>query len=106
MTELPHDVADLYLAPVALQVDARLAELADLTDDKLASRIALDSDQPDWTLELRKEAVLRVVGHLIDLHGWALSWDDRGVRLSHGKHSVVLGTAANVGRFVEGSAAG
>ena len=38
MTKLPHDVADLYLAPVALAVDTRITELSCLTDEKLALR--------------------------------------------------------------------
>jgi hypothetical protein len=103
MTELPHDIADLYLAPVALQVDARIAQLGTLTDEKLALQVGIASDEPDWSVELRKEALLCTVGHLSDLHAWALSWDDRGVRLSHGRHAVVLGVPANFRRYVEGS---
>ena len=100
MTELPHDVADLYLAPVVLQVDARLAELAALDDDKLAVRIATASDSPDWSQDLRIEGVLRTAGHLIDRHGWSLDWDERGIRLAHGARAVVLGVPANVQRYV------
>jgi hypothetical protein len=104
MTELPHDFADLYLAPVALKVDARIMQLAALDDDKLALHIAIESDEPDWTTELRRDALLRTVGNLIDLHGWELSWDARGVRLAHDEHSVVLGVPANVVRYVEAHA--
>ena len=85
MSELPHDIADLYLAPVVLEVDARITELATLTDEKLAVQVAIESDEPDWSVDLRKVALLRTVGHLIDLHGWQMSWDDRGIRLAHGK---------------------
>lgn len=104
MNELPHDIADLYLAPVALQIESRLAELAELDDKKLALQIALESDEPDWSRDVRAEALLRTVGHLVDLHGWSLSWDERGVRLSHGKHSLVLGVPVNVRRYVVGTA--
>jgi hypothetical protein len=93
----------VYLAPVALQVDARIAELGALTGEKLALQVALDSDEPDWSVDLRKDALLRTVGYLIDLHTWSLSWDDRGIRLSHGKHSVVFGLPANFRRYVEGA---
>jgi hypothetical protein len=103
MTELPHDIADLYLAPVTLHVNARITELGTLTDEKLALQVGLESDEPDWSVELRKEALLRAVGHLIDLHAWSLSWDDRGIRLSHGHHSVVLGVPASFRRYVEGA---
>jgi len=62
MTELPHDIADLYLAPVALEVDARITELATLTDEKLAVQVAIESDEPDWSVDLRKVALLRTWG--------------------------------------------
>jgi len=103
MGELPHDIADVYLAPVALHVEARLAELAKLDDDKLAVHIAMASDEQAWSPEFRSAAVLNTVGYLVDLHGWSLSWDDRGVRLSHGTRSLVLGVPANVRRYIAGS---
>jgi hypothetical protein len=104
MTELPHDIADLYLAPVALGVDARIAEMGALTDEKLRVRVAIESDEPDWSADLRKDALLRAVSHLVDLHGWSLSLDERGIRLAHGKHSFVLGAPTNFGRYLEGAA--
>lgn len=103
MTELPHDFADLYLAPVALAVDGRISALGTLDDEKLAVRVGLASDEPDWTVELRKDALLRTVGQLIELHGWEMAWDERGIRLSHGKHAVVLGVPGNFARYVERS---
>jgi hypothetical protein len=101
MVEHPHDISDLHLAPVALEVDAQIAELSTLSDEELAVRVGVESDLPDWSVDVRRDALLRTVGHLIDLHGWLLSWDDRGVRLSHGNHSLVLGVPANFTRFVE-----
>lgn len=106
MAELPHDIADLYLAPAALQVDARIAELSMLGDGELALQVGFASDEPDWSLDRRRDALLVTVGHLIDLHGWTLSWDDRGIRLSHGKHALVLGVPANFGRFLQGTTVG
>ena len=103
MTQLPHDIADLYLAPTALAVEARITDLGKLADEKLALQVAMESDEPDWSVDLRTNALLRTVGHLIDLRGWSLSWDDRGIRLSHGKHSLVLGVPANFRRYVEGA---
>jgi hypothetical protein len=101
MTERPHDIPDLFLAPVALEVDARIAELSALNEEKLALQIAVESDLPSWSVELRKDGVLRALSHIVDLHGWVLSWDERGVRLSHDEHSVVLGLPANVKAYVE-----
>ena len=103
MTDLPHDFADLYLAPVALELDARISELGTLTDEKLALQVAVESDVPDWSVDLRQDGLLRTVGHFIDLHGWSLSWDGRGIRLSHGKRSLVFGVPANFDRYVAGA---
>lgn len=27
----------------------------------------------------------------IDLHGWTVDWDPRGLRLTHSRHTLVLG---------------
>lgn len=105
MTTLPHDVHDLYLAPVALAIDARLAELATMGERELAVEIALASDSPDWTVEFRQEAILRTVAHTIELHGWTLSWDTRGIRLTHGAHTFVLGLPANLEAYRLGARA-
>jgi hypothetical protein len=99
MTTMPHNVADLYLAPVALAVDARLTELGALSPEELQSRIGVESDLPDYTVAMREEAILRSVTHLIDLHGWTAEWDSRGVRLAHEPHALVLGIPHNVQAF-------
>lgn len=101
MAERPHDVADLYLAPVALAVNARVTELSTLTDEELALQVGSASDEGDWSAALRADALLRTVGYLIDLHGWSLSWDDRGIRLSHDLHSLVLGSPPNFARYIQ-----
>jgi len=90
----PHDVTDLYLAPVALAVDARIEELGQLDRDRLAYEVALESDSPDFTRAMREEALLRTITHLIDVHDWTFSWDPRGVRMSHDAHTFVLGIPA------------
>jgi len=63
MTQLPHDLADLYLAPVALKLDGRPDELARLTAHDLGRHVALASKEADWTVEMRRDAVLRTVAH-------------------------------------------
>ena len=102
MTMLPHDRQDLYLAPVVLSLDARIAELGRLEGKELVTAIALESDCPDWTRALREEAVLRAVGHLTELHGWELQWDERGIRVAHGDHEIVLGVSASLIGYVNG----
>ena len=99
----PQDVSDLYLAPVALAVDARLEELGELSPDRLAERVALVSDEPDWTVELRQDGLMRTIGQLLELHQWELSWEARGVGISRASHRLVLGVPESLRAFVHRS---
>jgi len=94
MAARPHDLTDLYLAPVVLAVDARIEELGQLDKDRLTYEVALESDSPDFTRKLREEALIRTITHLIDTHDWQFSWDPRGLRLTHETHTFVLGIPA------------
>jgi hypothetical protein len=105
MTRHPRDVADLYLAPVVLALDARLDELGALDTEELAERVALDADSPDWSLEMRQSGLLRTVEHMIDLHGWTLSWHPRGLRMVHETSSLVLGVPSVFASYLEGRVA-
>jgi hypothetical protein len=96
VTTLPHDIPDLYLAPVALAVDGHLNEFGALGPRELVVAVALESDCADWTRGLRQDAILRALARSTDLHGWTLEWDPRGIRLTHEGHSLVLGVPANV----------
>jgi hypothetical protein len=99
----PHDLPDLYLAPVLLGVDARIEELGRLDREALAYEVALESDEADFTRDMREEALIRAITHLIDLHGWAFSWDPRGLRLTHDAHTFVLGIPAVFFAYLEES---
>jgi hypothetical protein len=103
VAHLPHDLQDLYLAPVALAVDSRLEELAQLNGDELAKHVALTSDRPDWSRELRTDALLTAVGHMLDLHEWVLAWDARGLRVEHDEHHFTLGVPPTFAQFLDGS---
>ena len=103
MATRPHDLADLHLAPVALRVDTRIEELGRLDRDRLAYEVALQSDLPDLNRSMREEALIRAVTHLIDSHDWAVSWDPRGLRLTHDAHTFVLGIPAVFLEFLEGT---
>jgi hypothetical protein len=103
MATRPHDISDLYLAPVALAVDARIDELGHLDKDRLVYDVALESDSPDFTRHLREEALIRTITHLIDTHDWQFSWDPRGLRLTHETHTFVLGIPANLLEYLEDS---
>ena len=102
MTTLPHDITDLYLAPVALAVDARIAELAALPPERLAFRVGLESDLPDWSRAFREDALIRAIGHGIERHGWEFEWDVRGLRLTHDSHTFVLGVPATFWGYLDG----
>ena len=103
MATRPHDVTDLYLAPVVLAVDARIDKLGQLGKDELAYEVALDSDSPDFTRRIREDGLIRTVTHLIDCHGWEFSWDPRGLRLTHHAHTFVLGIPAVFLEYLEDS---
>ena len=103
MATRPHDITDLYLAPVVLTVDARIEELGRLDRDRLAYEIALESDLADFTRSMREEALIRAVTHLIDSHDWDFSWDPRGLRLAHDAHTLVLGIPAVFLEYLEGT---
>lgn len=94
MATRPHDIPDLYLAPVALAVDARISELGRLDKDQLAYEVALESDTPDFTRKMREGGLIRTITHMIETHDWEFSWDPRGLRLTHEEHTFVLGVPA------------
>ncbi len=97
---IPNDVADLSLAPVLLALDERLEALGSLSRREVAETVALEGDLPDSTTQLRVDGVIRAVTHLIDLHGWTVTWGVRGVEVFHDHHRVVLGVPQVVRDFV------
>jgi hypothetical protein len=103
MATMPRDIPDLYLAPVLLEVDARIEELSHLDKTRLAYEVALESNEPDFTREMREEALIRAVTYLIDVHGWNFGWDPRGLRLTHNAHTFVLGVPAVFLEYLAGS---
>lgn len=103
MPARPHDISDLYLAPMALEVDARIEELGRLDKERLAYEVALEADTPDFTREMREEGLIRTITHLIETHHWDFSWDPRGLRLSHEAHTFVLGIPAVFVQYLEDS---
>ena len=90
-TMMPHGIADLHCAPVVIAYDRRIAELAGLNVHRLADRVEIENNRVGLTRKQRQEDLLDTVGRCIDRHGWETSWDVRGIRLSHGHYSVVLG---------------
>ena len=101
MADRPHDVTDLYLAPVLLAVDAKIGELGKLDKDGLAYEVALESNSLDATRQMREEALIRTITHLTETHHWEFSWDPRGLRLTHDAHTFVLGIPAVFHEYLE-----
>jgi hypothetical protein len=92
----PHDPTDLMLAPVALAIDDRLQELAALDPAELDRRIVWETNMQPRTVEGAHHAILEDLTYLIPTRGWELSWDERGVRLQHRDHTLVLGVPDNL----------
>jgi hypothetical protein len=105
MTETPRDIADLYLAPVALALETRLDQLGRLSLEELGQLVALDSPGPDRTSTDRQRALLRTITYLIDLHTWSVEWDPRGLRMSHEAHALVLGLPPSFAAYCAGALA-
>ena len=103
MRHLPHDVSDLYLAPVVLAIDTKLDELGTLEPHALAHRVAIESNAPAWSREDREKGLLVAIQHFIDCRGWTMTWDPRGLRLTHAEHSVVLGVPASFANYLSGA---
>ena len=98
---MPHNTTDLMLAPVALAIDARLRSFHGLDRAEIERRIAWETNRMPRSRQEAERAIVQDLSYLIPTHGWDLAWDDRGVRLRHGKRSVVLGAPANLVAYVE-----
>jgi hypothetical protein len=92
----PHDITDLYLAPVVLGIDAELATLGHLTPDQLLTYIAVATNREPRFMSERRRYFLEAITHHHEMHGWRATCDPRGLRLTHRGRYVVLGLPANV----------
>jgi hypothetical protein len=96
----PRDLTDLYLSPVAIELDRRLEELSAVPAEELERRIALTTDREAYGPAARGELFMHSLAHLLPLHGWELEYEPRGVRVRHGDHSLVLGVPDCVREYV------
>jgi len=104
MITLPRSRNEFVLAPVVLQVSARIEALSKLSLTELATEVALVANTPDWTREFRSEGLLRTICEGIDCHGCELAWDGKDLRLSRHDTKVVLGVPGQFGDYVRGAA--
>ena len=98
---LPHDITDLYLAPVVLKIDAELELLRGKTHDDLLMYIALTTNREPRDLDERRKYLLEAVSRFTDMHGWVATWHPRGLRLEHDDHQIVLGVPAAVHSYLQ-----
>jgi len=101
VTARPHDLADLYLAPVTLGMDHRLEEMSGLSVEDVRYRVILGTDREPHTAAEREEALLEMLTSGIDLHGWKVFRHPRGLRISHDNYSLVLGVPANLVSYLD-----
>jgi hypothetical protein len=101
VTARPHDLADLYLAPVTLGMDHRLQEMSGLSVEDIRYRVILGTDREPRTAAQREEALLETLTSGFDLHGWKVSRHPRGLEISHDTYSLVLGVPANLVSYLE-----
>lgn len=101
MATRPHDLTDLYLAPVALELEHELAGLSGLSSRELDAQVALRANRDPHTTEERRRDLLAAVTHSLDLHGWEVSWEPRGLRMSHDAHELVLGVDRNLTEYLD-----
>lgn len=100
MSLLPHDLTDLYLSPVALELDDRLAEYDAISDEDVEYLVALRADRQPQSLTGRRVLALRAVTGGVDLHGWDVDWVPRGLLMRNGSHELVLGVPAGLRHYL------
>ena len=96
MVSRPSDRSDLLLAPVALEIDARIQELAKMDAEALSFRVALEGNVDLSNPAKVREGVIEACTNGINMHHWLASIDPRGLMLAHADHSLVLGFPPNI----------
>ena len=100
---LPHDVVDLQLAPVALAIDKELETLGVWEGTELDDQVLIATNRAKGDLASRRERerlLIEVVTRGLELHGWEVSCDERGVRMRHHDNTIVLGLSDSLRRFI------
>jgi hypothetical protein len=96
----PHDLTDLFLAPVALAIDTEIESLERMTHDELLCYIPLVLNREPRDVDERRRDFVEAVTRHHDLHGWRASCEPRGLRLRNGEHTIVLGLPPNVRSYL------
>ena len=97
----PHDITDLYLAPVVLAIDAELEALRGKGYEDVALYIALATNREPTSRSEKRKYFIEAVTKFIELHGWDVTCHPRGLRLTHDGHQIVLGLPLPVYSYLE-----
>ena len=105
----PRSATDLFLAPVAVEIDRNLQRIRDLSPSEIAAELDLELDRPESrsaSQDERKARVLQLALRNVSLHEWnaAISDDGARVHLHGGSVSLDLGLIASIMRYVDGDA--
>jgi hypothetical protein len=100
MARAPHDLADLRLAPVALALDEQIEAYSAIDSAELLQRLSLETNREPRSADERRTCLIESLTRFIDLHGWKVSWDPRGLELRHGDHHLVLGVSEDLRAFL------
>ncbi|HRD63524.1 MAG TPA: hypothetical protein PK324_16765 [Nocardioides sp.] len=99
MTIRPHDLSDLYLAPVVLAIDSTLERWGATTLDQVRREVVLHTNGDPATPEKRRAALLATLARP-KMHGWTMSIGPRGVVLTHDDHVITLGVPDSVRSYL------
>ncbi len=108
MTHLhPKSATDLFLAPVAVEIDRNLQRFRDLEPAQIAAELDLELDRPESPTADRNERgarILQAALRNVNLHDWnaAVSDDGARVHLDGGSVTLDLGLSASIMRYVDG----
>ncbi|MBX6748376.1 MAG: hypothetical protein IRY85_01695 [Micromonosporaceae bacterium] len=97
----PHDITDLYLAPVVLAIDAELEALRGKSYDDILMYVALATNREPRTRIEKRKYFIEAVTKFHELHGWEVTCHPRGLRLTHDGHQIVLGLPPAVYSYLE-----
>jgi len=100
----PHDVADLALAPVLVNIERNLAQLRESDDLEFSLALDLNDDGRRYTTAgERSGRVQAYATREVDLHGWTVTPtpDLQGLAVSHGEYTVSIMLGKQVANYVE-----
>ena len=100
----PHDVADLALAPVLINIERNLAQLRESDDLEFSLAMHLNDDGSRYTTAGERAGRVQTYATSdVDLHGWTVrpTPDLQGLAVSHGEYTVSVMLGKQLANYVE-----